>query len=322
MALSNMAVFNQYVPEAAAEYLAQMIDKFNAASNNTIVLTSEGFDGDFLERSFFSTLEASQRRVDRYATNDAQASTDLAQVQENSVKIAGGFGPITFEPAQFTWMQRNESEAIRFIGESLARGIMKDQLNSAIAALVAAISNVAGATNDVSGSAGLSYTAFNDSHALFGDASGNLVAQVMNGTAYHKLVGANLANDATLFRQDNVLVTDILGRPTIVTDAPALYEAGTPNKLKVLSLAPMAAVIMDGSTPVTNMDVANGTKRITASFQADYDFGLGLKGYSWDEANGGKSPTDAEIATGSNWDATVSSVKNSAGVITIGDAAQ
>ncbi|WP_433916297.1 hypothetical protein [Pseudomonas alloputida] len=31
----------------------------------------------------------------------------------------------------------------------------------------------------------------------------------------------------------------------IITDAPALYEAGTPNKQKVLSLADGAAVVMD-----------------------------------------------------------------------------
>ena len=47
-----------------------------------------------------------------------------------------------------------------------------------------------------------------------------------------------------------------------------------------------------------------------------------MLGYSWDVANGGKSPTDAEIATGTNWDLYVTDVKNSAGVITIGDEAK
>ena len=44
-----------------------------------------------------------------------------------------------------------------------------------------------------------------------------------------------------------------------------------------------------------------------------------MLGYSWDVANGGKSPTDAEIATGTNWDLYVTDIKNSAGTVLIGD---
>ncbi len=44
-----------------------------------------------------------------------------------------------------------------------------------------------------------------------------------------------------------------------------------------------------------------------------------MLGYSWDVANGGKSPTDAEIATGTNWQRYVTDIKHSAGLITIGD---
>lgn len=39
-----------------------------------------------------------------------------------------------------------------------------------------------------------------------------------------------------------------------------------------------------------------------------------------DIANGGKSPTDAELATGSNWDQVATSIKDTAGVLTIGNA--
>ena len=322
MALSDMEVFNGYLMEAVAEKFPQMIDKFNAASNGSIVLTGMNFEGDFFQRSFYSALHSSQRRVDRYAANDTQAGTDLSQLKENSVKIAGGFGPIVFEPAQLSWIRKNTAEALAVMSGQLSEVMLADQLNTSIASLVAAIENQAGAKNDVSASAGLSYNALNDTHALFGDSSGGLVAQIMNGTAKHKLIGANLTNTPQLFQSNNVTIIDILGKPVIVTDAPALYEAGTPNKLKVLSLASGAATVMDGSDVITNVETKNGKKRIESTMQADYTFGLGLKGYSWDTANGGKSPTDAELATGSNWDKTVDSIKHTAGVITIGDAAQ
>lgn len=322
MALSNMQVFNQYLMEATAETIGQQIDKFNAASNGAIVLTSMNFEGDFFERSFYSALHSAKRRVDRYASNGSVSSTPLAQMRESAVKVAGGFGPISFEPAQMSWLRKNEAEAIAVISAQLSDAMMLDQLNSAIAALVSAISNQASATNDVSASAGISYSAMNNSHALFGDSSMALVAQIMNGTAYHKLVGQNLTNTPQLFQAKNVTVVDILGKPVIVTDAPALYAAGTPNKLKVLSLASGAATVMDGSDVVTNIETSNGNARIETTMQADYSFGLALKGYTWDTVNGGKSPTDAEIATGSNWDKLAADIKHTAGVITIGDAAQ
>ena len=322
MALTNMKVFNQYLMDATAETLGQQIQKFNQASNGAIVLTSMAFEGDFFQRSFYAALHTAQRRVDRYAAQSTAAATALSQLQENSVKVAGGFGPIVFEPGQMTWIQKNEAEAIAVISGQLAEAIVADQLNSGIAAGVAAISNVVGATNDVSATAGISYAALNTAHALFGDSSMALVAQVMNGATYHKLIGANLTNTPKLFQAQNVLVVDILGKAVVVTDAPALYEAGTPNKQKVLSLASGGITVMDGSDVITNIDTRNGQTRIETTMQADYAFGLGLKGYAWDTASGGKSPTDAELATGANWDKVVTSIKHTAGVITIGDAAK
>jgi len=322
MALSNMAIFNKYVPEVAVELLAQMVEKFNGASGGSILLTSNGFEGDFFERSFFSSLESAQRRVDRYASNGSQSSTSLAQTKEASVKVAGGFGPILFEPSQMSWMMKNEAEAIDAIAKNLAMAVMKDQLNAGIASAVGAIANQSTAKNDVSGTLGLSYGALNDTDALFGDSSMNLVARIMNGAAYHKLIGLNLTNAQTLFRSDTVTIVDILGKPVIVTDAAALYEAVTPNLLKVLTLSAGGIVISDGSDVVTNAITSNGKERIETTFQADYSFGIGLKGYTWDTANGGKSPTDAELATGSNWDKVATSIKNTAGVITIGDASK
>ena len=322
MSLSQTQVFNEYVMPATIETLAQMVDKFNAASNGSIRLTTQGFDGDFLQESFFAAIHSAQRRVDRYAAQGAAAATDLTQLKQSGVKIAGGFGPIRFEPAQLTWLNKPTAEGIEVASRNLAEALMADQLNTAIAALCAAIANQAAATNDVSATLGLSYSAMNDAHAKFGDASGNLFASVMNGSAYHKLIGANLTNAQDLFQSSNVLVVNILGKPVVVTDAPALYVSGSPNKLRVLSLAEGAATVYDGGDVVSNVQTVNGLTRIETTMQVDYTFGLALKGYTWDETNGGKSPTDAEIATGANWDKVATSIKATAGVITIGDSSK
>lgn len=322
MALTNMEVFNQNLMEATIETLAQDVQKFNAASGGAIVLTSAGFEGDFMERSFYASLHSAKRRVDRYAAQGTPSATALSQLLEASVKVAGGFGPIVFEPGQMTWLMKNEAEAIEMMSRNLSEVMIQDQLNSGISAAVAAISNQASATNDVSATAGVNYGNLNDTHALFGDASGSLVAQVMRGSVYHKLIGANLTNTPTLFQSSNVTMVDILGKIIVVTDADALYASGTPNLDKVLSLTGGGIVVSDGSDVITNTQTSNGKDRIETTMQADYTFGLGLKGYTWDTTNGGKSPTDAEIATGTNWDLTATSIKHTAGVITIGDNAK
>ncbi|MFL8988678.1 major capsid protein [Pseudomonas sp. QLc11A] len=322
MSLAQMQVFNDFIMPATLETLDQMTAAFNAASNGAIVISAEGFTGDFLQESFFQNLGAAQRRVDRYAANGAVSATDLTELKNSSVKVAGGFGPLRYEPAQMTWLQRPTVQGIEVASRAFAEVLLKDQLNTAIAALVAAITAQAGATNDVSATAGITQAALNNAHAKFGDASQNLVAQVMQGTTWHKLVGQAIANSTNLFVAGNVRVVDILGKVTVVTDAPSLMQAGTPNKEIILSLVPGAALVQDSRDQVSNVETTNGKGRIETTIQTDYSFGLGLKGYTWDTTNGGASPTDAELATGTNWDKTAASIKHTAGVALIGDASK
>lgn len=324
MALSQMEVFNKYFMPATIETLAQLVDKFNAASNGTIILTTEGFEGDFMMTSFFKNLASARRRVDRYGANNAVSPVDLSQDKFVEVKIAGGFGPVRFEPSQMTWLQKPTAEGVEVASRSFAELLLQDQLNTAIAGLVAAISNQGTATTvDVSATKKVDYLTINESHALFGDHSSQIAAQVMDGIQYHNFIALNLANSNTLFQAGNVRVVDILGRQSIVTDAPALFTAATtepvaPAKRRVLSLTSGAAIVRDPRNLVTNIETSNGKERIETTLQIDYDFSLGIKGYAWDTANGGKSPTDAEIGTGSNWDLKVADTKHSAGTMAVG----
>jgi len=324
MSLSQMQVFNKYFMPATIETLAQMVNKFNAASGGTIRLTTEGFEGDFLQESFYAAIHSARRRVDRYAANADQAATDLTQQKHTSVKVAGGFGPVRYEPSQMTWLEKPTAEGIEVASRNFAEALLQDQLNTAIAALVAAISNQGTATTvDVSATGPVTYAAVNNSHALFGDHSGLLVAQVMDGATYHGFIGQNIANAQQLFQAGTVRVIDILGKISVITDAPALFTAAAgedPAMRRVLSLVAGAATVTDSRDIISNIQTTNGKQRIETTLQIDYTFGLGLKGYTWDETNGGKSPTDAELATGSNWDKVVTSIKHTAGTLAVGAA--
>lgn len=324
MALTNMKVLNREVQSATIETVAQMVEKFNEASAGAIVLTTQGWEGDFRYENFFQSLHSAQRRVDRYAANSDASSTSLAQLQEIGVKVAGGFGPILWEPGQLSWVQMNPAAAVEAISRNLAEAMMKDMLNTAIASAVAAIENV-GATviYDTGTGRAITYRDINTAHSRFGDASQTLVADIMDGTTYHNLIDLNLTNAEELFVAGNVTVVNILGKRIIVTDAPALREspATSTNDIKVLSLVAGGATVYDAGDLITNIETTNGKLRIETTMQADYTFGLALKGYQWDTGNGGKSPTDADLTTGSNWDKIATSIKHTAGVLTLSQAA-
>tara|TARA_R110000850_G_scaffold239537_1_gene364325 strand:- start:314 stop:1282 length:969 start_codon:yes stop_codon:yes gene_type:complete len=320
MALANMQVYDTEIYTTTIELLGQKLEAFNAASGGAIVLNTNAWRGNYTKESFFQSLAGAQRRVDRNAANGAQGATDLAQGEFIGVKIAGGFGPITFEPAQMTWLMESPAAAIMAISEGFSDALLADQLNTVVGCAVAAVENIAALVNDVSASAGLTQQALNAGHFKFGDMQGMLVADVMHSSGNEKLIDNALANGEQLFVSSNVTVVSILGKVMVVSDIPALYVAGTPNKTKVLSIVAGGAIVENSSDIITNMDTTNGKQRIETTWQADYTFSVKLKGYAWDVTNGGPSPEDAELFTGTNWDIAVASTKHSLGTLTVADA--
>lgn len=320
MALADMKVYNDDIVGTTIELLGQKTDQFNAASGGAIVLSTAAWRGDFSRESFFNQIASAKRRVDRYAAIATQAATALTQGEHVGVKVAGGFGPVLFEPAQMTWLNEDPASAIRAISEGFSDALLADQLNTAVGSAVAAVSGQAALVNDVSATGGLTLNVLNNSHAKFGDQSQLLVTDVMTGAAWHKLIDKALTNSSQLFASGNVMVVDILGKRYVISDIPALYEAGTPNKSKVLSVVANGIIVDNASDIISNVDTSNGNTRIQTTWQADYTFGLKLKGYSWDVANGGKSPLDAELFTAANWDKAVAENKHTLGTLAIADA--
>ena len=322
MALANMQVYDTEIYTTTIELLGQKLEAFNAASGGAIVLNTNAWRGNYTKEAFFQSISGAQRRVDRNAAIGAQAATQLSQGEFVGVKVAGGFGPVTFEPGQMSYLLENPASAIMVIAEGFSDALLADQLNTAVGCGVAAVENVAALVNDVSATAGLSQQALNKGHYKFGDMSGMLICDVMHSSGSESLTDKALANGEQLFVSSNVTVISILGKIIVVSDIPALYVAGTPNKTKVLSITAGGIVVSNSGDIITNMDTTNGQTRIETTWQADYTFGLSLKGYAWDVANGGASPLDAELFTGTNWDKAVSSNKHTLGTLTVADADQ
>ncbi len=322
MALDNMVVYNEQIRLRTIELLGQSLDKFNAASGGTIVLDMARWMGNYSRESFFDTLAGAQRRVDRDGANGTATETDLSESEMIGVKVAGGFGPVRFEPGQLTWLSDDPATAIDVISQGFADALLADQLNTSVGCAIAAVENVPALVNDVSaltaGAGALTQTVLNGSHAKFGDRSMSLRADVMTGSAYHKLLEKGLENGERLFESTNVTVQSILGKIFVVSDIPALFEAGTPNKTKVLSIVADGVVCDNASDILTNMETNNGGTRIETTWQADYSFGVKLKGYAWDTA-AGSSPNDAALFTGANWSIVMADNKHTLGTLAIAD---
>lgn len=140
----------------------------------------------------------------------------------------------------------------------------------------------------------------------------------MHSTPQHDIFDQALTNTTQLFSFGTVQVReDGFGRRYVVTDSPSLsVTSGSPavTDYYTLGLVQNAIVVEDNNDFFANMETSNGTENIQRTWQAEYTFNLSMKGYTWDTTNGGKSPTDAEIATGTNWDKTATSLKDTAGV--------
>lgn len=322
MALSDLAVFTDYARTAKTEVLQERVELFNRATDGAIRLSTRPVSGDFSEEAFYGAVSGLVRRRNPYG-DGAVAEKVLAQKTDVMVKIAAGTPPIRIDPAWYAWIQRDTREAAAAMGQQLARQQVADMINVAVGSAASAIANVGGSLiNDISGNAGAaalpSPLALGNTAFKFGDALSRIAVWVMHSKSWNDLYGNALTNAERLFDYGNVgVVRDPLGRRYIMADLSALTVAGTPMKFRTLGLSEGAIEIEDQDDFFDNWSRTNGNENIKQTYQAEWSYMAGIKGYSWDKTNGGHAPTDASLFTGTNWDLIATSIKDTAGVMLI-----
>lgn len=317
MALSDLAVFSEYAYKTMTEVAAQQVDLFNAASRGTIVLSSANHQGDFSDAAFFGKISGLVRRRDAYGSG-AVAAKKLAQLVDTMVKVAAGTPPVEMNPAQFKWIQMNPEVAGAALGQQLAKDMLADMLNISGAATYAALSGQASIVYDGTGDTPdtLSAAMLNLGAAKFGDRSPEISTWLVHSYSLHNFYANAIANATSLFTYGTVnVVGDPFGRVFIVSDIPALFVAGTPNLSYTLGLTSGAITIDQNNDFTENIQTVNGDENILRSYQSEWSYNLGIKGFAWDKTNGGKSPNDGALTTATNWDKIVTSVKDLAGVV-------
>ena len=316
MAVNDMVVFNQQVQTVATEVVAQNVEAFNAASQGAILLGSEATIGDFVEEASYKAIASLVSRRDAYGTGTLTTKA-LQQIKDVSVKVDQTVGPVEWTAEQFRRLGKSEEEAGLIIGEQAAIGLIRDYLNVGGSSLAAAIGNQAALVNDYSATGTAKLVELNKAAGKFGDRQQSLAAWLMHSKVFTDLTNEAITNTSQLYSIGDIQVMqDGLGRVYIVSDIPALSVSGTPDTYNTLGL--VAGSMMVETLPLTTMTMPKADQQnMGVVWKGESSFTVGLKGYAWDTVNGGKSPTDAELATGSNWDKVASDNKDTAGVMLI-----
>lgn len=312
----DVQVFNQQTYTVMTETVSQAVDKFNEASAGTLVLQSGQNQGDFTMEAAFKQIAGLVRRRNAYGSGTVNAKR-LEQLLNVAVKVAAGTPPIEFEKQQYDWIRQNPELAAIKIGEQLARAQLQDMLNAAVRALGAALDGNAEVKHDAS-TAAASFGAFNAGSSKFGDRSGELAAWIVHSKVMHDLYANALTNNEKLFSYGTVnVMRDPFGRLFVVTDAEPLLIPGDTLKYRSLGLTEGAAIVQPNGDFRAVIEEKTGKENLLSVYQAEWTYNVGLKGYAWDTASGGKSPTDTAIGTAANWDKTASSSKDTAGVLVL-----
>ena len=319
MALSDLAVYSEYAYSSMTEVLRQRTDLFNAATGGAITLRSAAHQGDFSDVAFFAKISGLVRRRNSYGSGSV-AEKNLAHLVDTMVKVAAGTPPVRLDPGQFKWIQQNPEVAGAALGQQLAVDTMADMLNVGLGASYAALSAQTAVVYDATGNTSpentLSFGNLNNGQAKFGDQASTISAWVMHSKPMFDLYGKNLTNSASLFTYGNInVMRDPFGKLLVMTDSQNLVIAGTPNNYAVLGLVPGAVIIDQNNDYTANEEAKNGDENIIRTFQAEWSYNVGVKGFAWDKANGGKSPNDAALLTATNWDKYATSHKDLAGVV-------
>ena len=319
MALSDLAVYSEYAYSSMTEVLRQKIDLFNTATGGAIQLRAAAHQGDYSDVAFFAKISGLVRRRNAYGSGNV-SEKNMAHLVDTMVKVAAGTPPVRLDPGQFKWIQQNPEVAGAALGQQLAVDTMADMLNVGLGASYAALSAQTAVVYDATGNTSpentLSFGNLNNGQAKFGDQASTISAWVMHSKPMFDLYGKNLTNSASLFTYGNInVMRDPFGKLLVMTDSQNLVITGAPNNYAVLGLVPGAVIIDQNDDYTANEEAKNGGENIIRTYQAEWSYNVGVKGFAWDKANGGKSPNDAALLTSTNWDKYATSHKDLAGVI-------
>jgi len=319
-------IYPELVHSGMVETLVQNTDAFNAASLNTIRLVTAMRMGDFHQESFFKNVSSliNRRQVSTSPSNPAVTASAVTGDELISVKLNRRIGPIDQTIDSFKKLGMNaDFQTLSFLlGGQIAKAMQVDQLDAGLRSIQAALQGQAAliADGEASPPTTLDTIDLVNALALFGDAANRVGLWVMHSKVYYDLVKDQITRNIDGLSNFNIAsATPVtLNRPVLVTDSAALIQqTDSPlrNQYLTLGLVEGACVLEDSESPLMYSEVVTGNENLVARLQGEHAYNVGVKGFKWDVTNGGVNPTDAALATSTNWDSVMDSVKDLAGVV-------
>lgn len=323
--LSDFKIYEEQFYAGMNEWLQQNSDIFNAASMGAIRFVTNQRKGQYEQESFFKHISSLIVRRDVTSTSSV-TDKKLEQDELVRVKINRRIGPVAVNKDAFRKVGMDPDMFSFVLGQQIAPDIQVDYANTAIASVAAAIRGQSSLVKDrVSATQAqtLRHTYLAEALAKLGDASGRIVCWVMHSKPFYDLVSQSITDN--VFEVGGVVVKTgmpaTLGKPVIVTDSSSLVETSgsSASSYITLGLTSDAVVIEQSEDQEIVSQLLTGTENIGVRIQGEHSFNVGCKGFAWDMTNGGANPTDAALATSTNWDLKVHDVKLGPGVILLSD---
>ena len=326
MAIGKASDFTIYEAEfngGQVEGLASNIDAFNAASRNSIILESPMVDrGQYHKTSFFKQ----GTWVSRRDLTSVTAATDIALTQGEliGVKVSRKFGPIAQTIDAWRKIAKDPREMSFILGQQYAQHKQQAMLDSALLAAEAAIQGQSALNYDATGQSTktLTHGHLVSGLAKFGDRQNAVRCWVMHSKPYFNLMSQAITDK--VYEVAGVTINSgtvaSLGRPIVVTDLAStsggLYDlnGSLTDTYNVLGLVEGGVRARESEREDVAFELVTGLENLVYRFQAEFSYTIFIAGMKWDVGNGGANPTDANLATTTNWDAAVTSDKDKAGI--------
>ncbi|MFG0925946.1 major capsid protein [Pseudomonas sp. CJQ_8] len=302
---SDMIIYNDLAQTAYLERLQDVLEVFNASSGGALILRNELIEGDLRKRSFYKiggTL--GHRNVNSDA---AVAGIKIGADEAVGVKTPWKYGPYETTEEAFKRRARSPEEFSMLVGQDMADAALDYYIQTAFAALGAAIG--ANANMVATGSFAVDHKkVLTKGMRKFGDRFNRIALFAMDSATYFDLVDD--AIDQKIYEEAGVVIyggsPGTMGKPVLVSDKV--------TEERIFGLQVGAVSVTESQAPGVRSYPVNTQENLAIGYRAEGAFNVDIMGYSWKD-NAGVNPNLAALGTGANWRKHATSDKATAGVL-------
>jgi len=316
--MSTLSTFKIYDVEffgGVTEVVEQAGVELLTSSGGAVKMISLNQRGEFERESFFKNVEGLVTRRDPTSTADV-ADLGMSMGEVVGVKLNTRIANTAQTLDSFKKIGEDPSLMSFSLGQMYGKSIALDMINSGLVAASTALGAQTGASLDVSaatdGTEVMSYANLVKAMAKMGDQSSRVKTIVMPSKCYFDLVGESLATPITNVGDIAIYEGTVgtMGKTIAVLDSPALIDA-VAETFNVLLLTEDAVTINQSEESSIFSETVLGKENVMLRIQGESSFTVTVKGTAW---TGTASPTNAALATASNWNYEFADVKSGAGV--------